>query len=324
VRPREGIAAPNTRACPVRLERAILAVDRAVSRLSRGQVFAVALLGVGVIGVPDYLVGSEISLSLFYLFPIGIATWYAGGGAGMAIVLISTFAALAGEIGAGNFVLRPWIVAWNGVLRLGFMLVVALLVDRLRVHLAIERRLARSDPLTGILNARAFTEQLQFRLDLAAREGNPISLAYVDLDDLKRLNDRGGHAEGDRILRLVASTLTESIRVTDELGRLGGDEFALLIGGADRPAAERVVAKVRNALLQAFGRERSSVTCSIGCVTFHAPPPSAKDAIGAADSLMYDVKRHGKNAVAFEAYPGQPVPYTRLGTAADAPTAERH
>lgn len=188
-----------------------------------------ALLGVGVVGVPDYLVGSEISLSLLYLFPIGFATWYAGDKAGTAIVLVSTAAALAGEIG-GNYPLRPWIVAWNGVLRLGFMLVVAMLLDLLRVHLAIERRLARSDPLTGILNARAFTEHLQFRLDLSARDGRPISLAYVDLDDLKRLNDRGGHSEGDRVLRLVASTLAESIRGTDELGRLGGDEFALLIG----------------------------------------------------------------------------------------------
>jgi diguanylate cyclase (GGDEF)-like protein len=222
-------------------------------------------------------------------------------------------AALAGELGGGNFASRPWIVAWNAVLRLGFMLVVALLLDRLQIHLARERKLARSDPLTGILNARAFTEHLQFRLDLSARDGIPISLAYVDLDDLKRLNDRGGHGEGDRVLRLVASTLSASVRGTDELGRLGGDEFAVLIGGADRTAAEHVVAKLRNALHRAFDCERSPVTCSIGCVTFHTPPPDAKDAIGAADSLMYDVKRQGKNAVAFEVFAGKAANIARRG-----------
>ena len=202
--------------------------------------------------------------------------------------------------------------------------VVAYLLDRLRAHLAIEQRLANSDPLTGVLNARAFMEQLQARLDLAAREGNPITVAYLDLDDFKRVNDRGGHGEGDRVLRLFASTLTQSIRRTDLLARVGGDEFALLISGADRNAVERVVSKLRNALNKAFVHERSAVTCSIGCVTFRAPLPSAEDAIHAADSLMYEVKNASKNAVIFAVFDHQTGKTAQPTAAADVPlTAHR-
>ena len=299
-------------------------VDRAMGNLSRGQVLATALVGVGVVAVPAYLLGSEISLSLLYLCPVGIATWYAGSKSGTVVAVISTLSVVAGEFGDGDLLNRPWIAAWNAVLHLGFMLVVAYLLDRLRVHFAIEQRLANSDPLTGVLNARAFTEQLQARLDLAAREENPITVAYLDLDDFKRVNDRGGHVEGDRVLRLVASTLTQAIRRTDLLARVGGDEFALLISGADSNAVEQVISKLRNALNKAFVHERLAITCSIGCVTFQAPLPSAEDAIHAADSLMYEVKNDSKNAVAFEVFDYQTGKAAKLAAAADAPlTAHR-
>ena len=227
------LSVPTVRDRSVNFERVFRLVDRAMAKLSRGQVLAAALVGVGVVAVPAYLLGSEISLSLLYLCPVGIATWYAGSKSGTVVALISTLSVVAGEFGDGDLLDRPWIAAWNAVLHLGFMLVIAYLLDRLRVHLAIEQRLADSDPLTGVLNARAFTVQLQARLDLAAREGNPITVAYFDLDDFKRINDRWGHGEGDRVLRLFASTLTQSIRRTDLLARVGGDEFALLIGAAD-------------------------------------------------------------------------------------------
>ena len=180
------------------------------------------------------------------------------------------------------------------------MLTVAYLLDRLRTQVDIEQQLARSDPVTGIFNRRAFLERLQYRLDLAVREEKPVVLAYIDLDDFKRVNDRGGHDEGDRVLRLVASTLTESVRRTDVVARLGGDEFGLLFAGADRASAERLIAKVRHSLLRTLTTEQSAVTCSIGCVTFQASAPDPDAALRAADSLMYKVKSQGKNAVAFE------------------------
>ena len=305
------------------IERVFGSVNRAMSRLTRAWVFCLALLGVGVVGVPDYLIGFEISLTLFYLWPVGVATWYVGQKTGVLIALITTFTALAADFGAGHLFTRAGLMMWNGFLHFGFMTIVAYLLDQLHVHIGIEQNLARLDPVTGISNGRAFLEHLRDRLGLAAREGKPITLAYIDLDDFKRINDRGGHDEGDRVLRLVASTLTASIRRTDIAARLGGDEFALLIAGADRTGAESLIAKVRHALHQAFGSERSVVTCSIGCVTFQEPLPSADGAIKAADSLMYKVKGEGKNAVAFEVFDCQIGNAAQPGAAADAPRAAR-
>ena len=298
-------------------------VGRAMSKLSRVRIFGVALLGVALVGVSDYLVGFEISLSVFYLGPVGIATWYAGRNTGVLIALISTLSAFAANLGAGHIVTRPGIMIWNGLLHFGFMLVVAYLLDSLRIHIESEQELARSDSLTGIVNRRAFLEHLQYHLDLAAREEKPITLAYIDLDNFKRINDRGGHEEGDRVLRLVASTLTESVRRTDMVARLGGDEFALLIAGADRAGAESLIEKVRQSLVQALDGEQSVVTCSIGCVTFQVPPPTADTAIRTADTLMYKVKSQGKNAVAFEVFNYQIGNAAEPGAAADAPRSAR-
>lgn len=286
----------------VNVERVFGPVNRAMRWLSRAGVVMVALLGVLIVGVPDYLVGYEISLSVFYLVPVGIATWYADRGSGVAIALVSMLSALAADVGAGRHDSHPWLMGWNGLLHLGFMLVVAYLLDSLHKHVEVEQDLARSDPLTGIYNRRAFLEQLQDRLDLASRQGKPITLAYIDLDDFKCVNDRSGHEEGDRVLRLIANTLAASIRRTDIVARLGGDEFALLIVGADLAGAERLIAKVRQGLQQAFAGDSDAVTCSIGCVIFPESPPEADAAIRAADALMYRVKNMGKNAAAFEIY----------------------
>jgi len=277
-----------------------------MSKLSRARIFGVALLGVALVSVSEHLIGFEISLSIFYLCPVGIATWYAGRKTGVLIALLSTFSVLAADLSAGRVLTRPGIMVWEGLLDFGFMLVVAALLESLRSHVEIEQELARSDPVTGICNRRAFLEHLQSRLDLADREEKPITLAYIDLDDFKRINDRDGHHEGDRVLNLVARTLTASVRRTDVVARLGGDEFALLITGADRTGAESLITKVGHALRQTLGYEQSLVTCSIGCVTFQPPPPNADAAIRAADTLMYKVKSRGKNAVAFEVI-GDPI-----------------
>lgn len=282
------------------IERTFDAANRAIGKWSRISITCMTLLGVMLVGVPDYLIGADISLSIFYLGPVGIAAWYAGSKRGALVALVSTAVALAAEFGAEHHLVRIGIMAWNGFLHLGFMLVVIYLLNQLRVHTENERKLARSDPLTGIFNRRAFMEHLRYGLQIEGREGKPITLAYIDLDDFKRINDEHGHEEGDRVLRRVADTLTASIRQADVVARLGGDEFALLLAGAGRDDAEKLAAKVRNALQQAFINGRSTVTCSIGCATFQGLLPDADGAIKAADSLMYKVKRQGKDAVAFE------------------------
>ena len=100
------------------------------------------------------------------------------------------------------------------------------------------------DPLTGALNSRAFTEQLQLEVDRAKRYDHPLSLAYIDLDNFKRVNDSRGHLEGDKVLRCVVTEMRKSVRANDVVGRLGGDEFALLMPETDVAAAHATIQQV--------------------------------------------------------------------------------
>jgi diguanylate cyclase (GGDEF)-like protein len=218
----------------------------------------------------------------------------------VAVALLAGLAWLAADLSAGQRLAQPLVMAWDTLMRIALLVIVAELLAALSAQLATARRLARLDSLTGIANRRAFDEQLQYGLALAARDGQPLSLAYIDVDDLKRLNDRDGHAAGDRALAVVGRTLGESVRRTDTVGRLGGDEFAVLLPNTDLAGAQSVIDKARSALAAALQAERLAVTCSIGTVTFVGPPPeNPAQALRAADDLMYEVKARGKNAAAF-------------------------
>jgi len=121
------------------------------------------------------------------------------------------------------------------------------LAHRVRMQYHDALALARTDPLTGLLNRRVFDEAIQDDCARAHRLGEALSLVYLDLDRFKGINDRYGHNEGDRILQLVAAAMGEAIRARVDRGfRLGGDEFALLLPGSDAAHAATVVARLRH------------------------------------------------------------------------------
>lgn len=277
-------------------------VDRLLRKFSSKSILILAVVCVVIISIPDYLAGLDISLSLFYILPIVIATWYAGKNAGFVIAFLSAVPLFLEQLNNNYLVNHQGIFFWNLFLQIGTTLTVVFLLDRLVAHAKNESNLARIDSVTGILNRRGFFEHLEFSLGLMAREEVKLALAYIDLDDFKAINDKEGHDEGDRVLRLVASTLEQSARQSDVIGRLGGDEFALLIHGVDQEQAPFFIEKIRLALKRAFETEKLMVTCSIGCVTFHALVIDINSAIKAADLLMYKVKREGKNGVVVEEF----------------------
>jgi diguanylate cyclase (GGDEF)-like protein len=278
-------------------------LDRVASRLSRSALVLAALVAVALLGLGDRFTGYEISFSLFYLAPISVACWYAGRSAGLLLVLVSAATWALADLSAGHIYGNYAVFAWNALVRLGVFFAFAQLLCALREHLDLAQRLARADPLTGLDNRRAFIERLQHGLALAAREHRPLTLAYLDVDDFKGVNDAHGHAVGDQVLRLVARTLLKSLRRTDAVGRLGGDEFALLLPDTDRAGAEHLIAKTREALYHTFRTESARPTFSIGAVTFTEPTPDAERAVSVADALMYQVKSRGKDGIAFEREP---------------------
>ena len=239
---------------------------------------------------------------MFYLAPVSLAAWYGGRRDGQVLALVASLVWSGSDLLAGYTHGHPAILAWDTAMHFVFLAFSAMLLEALRNRLADEQQLARRDPLTGALNLRAFQERLEYSLALSARDGEPLTLAYVDLDDFKRVNDLHGHARGDLVLTTVGHVVTEVVRQADTVARIGGDEFALLLPRTDAAGAADVLPKLAQRLADRFRVMDMSVTCSIGAVTFPRPPDSGDAAIRFADRVMYQVKRRGKNAIAFATF----------------------
>jgi diguanylate cyclase (GGDEF)-like protein len=163
-------------------------------------------------------------------------------------------------------------------------------------HLGELRFLADHDPLTRLLNRRAFVNRLDGEVARATRYGRSFGLIIADLDDFKQLNDRYGHAAGDEALVAFANVLLESLRRPDDAFRIGGDEFAVLLAEAAEEDAMQVVARVDSLLEKLAGGGEAwlaDLSASFGCA---ACPEDAKDSqtlFRLSDEALYDAKRNG-------------------------------
>jgi diguanylate cyclase (GGDEF)-like protein len=180
-----------------------------------------------------------------------------------------------------------------------------------RLKLALEtanqrlRRLVAVDGLTGIANRRHFDRALDRELRRTRRDGQPLSLVFLDLDHFKGFNDTYGHARGDDVLRLVAQTLDETVRRGGDLvARYGGEEFAVVLPGVDGRRASLYAERLRRRIWRLAipyndSQVTDRVTISAGVATV-APPMIATpdDLLGAADKALYRAKCLGRNRIA--------------------------
>jgi len=169
--------------------------------------------------------------------------------------------------------------------------------EKLQVALENEKNLSRIDFLTGIPNRRCFHQALTTESKRARRYQRPTTVAYIDVDNFKQVNDRLGHAVGDQLLKTIGRALETTLRETDTPARLGGDEFAILLPETDAESALVVLAKVQACLDAVMQQQRWPVSFSVGVVTFTRAPASAEEMVQRADELMYEVKRKGKRAM---------------------------
>lgn len=265
-----------------------------------------------IIGAVDYAVRLDLSLSIFYLVPIAISTWRVNRAAGLWISVLCGAAWLWADTAANDYT-YSFLPVWNSVIRLSFFMLVSYLISLQQQAYQREQQLARRDSLTGIHNRLSFVESLQLEMARSRRYLTPFTLAYLDIDNFKEINDRLGHQSGDRLLKTVAQQLRVELRTTDSLGRLGGDEFAILLPQIDPSQAYRSLVRV-HALLKSEIGSQWPVGFSMGAVTFLESPASVDDAIAQADQIMYDIKRQGKNALSVQvvspAHSCQPVENT--------------
>ncbi len=166
------------------------------------------------------------------------------------------------------------------------------LLERLRSE-------ARTDPLTGLLNRRAFDEYASRELAHAGRDDRPIALATFDIDHFKQINDEHGHVVGDRALVHIARLLARESRGIDIAARLGGEEFAVLMPGSDRAGAETFAERVRHALATADDPGLPDVRVSAG-ITATAVPIELETMLERVDAALHAAKRGGRDrTVAF-------------------------
>lgn len=266
--------------------------------LPRNETSLLSVLFATLIAIPDELSHHEVSWSLFYLAPISIATWYTGRRRGFCLALYCSIVSLLPDIVSTSFDHAHQIaVIWNALTHVVSYLFVVILLDLICQHVTLTQTQANTDILTGILNRRAFTEVLQHAVLMSRREGKPLTLAYVDVDNFKLVNDKFGHGEGDQVLQLIARSLVEFIRETDVVGRIGGDEFAIILPNTPAAEAETMLLRLHESAQTALQLRCPQAGLSIGAVSFIIPADNVVSVLATADSVMYEVKLQGKGRV---------------------------
>lgn len=248
-------------------------------------------LAAAAIGAVHYVTGPELTLSLFYLLPIMLVTWYVGPWAGVVIAFSCTGFWLLADLTVIDAFKRPAIPIVNETFRLLVFLIIVWITRTL--HRALERQkvLANIDPLTRISNRRAFFDLGERELKRARRFNYPLAVLYMDLDNFKRVNDDFGHHVGDELLCMVTRHIQGHIREIDLFGRLGGDEFCILLVDS-KPVATRKVARKLQLEISALMRSRNwPVAVSIGAATFLTFSGEMGEMIATADKLMYIAKK---------------------------------
>jgi diguanylate cyclase (GGDEF)-like protein len=278
-----------------------------LEKQSRATILVLGSLLIAVLGVLDYVTGPDLSLFIFYLIPVSLATWFAGPAAGIALSVLSAVAWSLADIlssHAGRHAVVPY---WNLVMELSSFFLASSVLAGLRSSMEREQKLGRIDYLTGAVNSRYFAELADREIQRALRYGHIFTAAYLDLDNFKTVNDHKGHQEGDRLLKLVVATIADSIRATDIVARLGGDEFILLFPETGSDMARTAVEKIREKLLELMIANDWPVTFSFGLVTFDSAPQSVNHLVKLTDAVMYEVKNSGKDGVKCSTYSAPPV-----------------
>lgn len=269
-------------------------------RLEAAPRWAIVLLTASLIGaavLADWSTGTEVALTPAYLLPIALSAWYLPR---PALALVTALCAVLWLIvDVTELVRHPALEVVRMSIEFGIYLVFALLLSAMRTQYDRQRELARTDVMTGLRNRRAFWSDGELELERCRRFAQPVAVAYIDVDGFKRVNDRFGHRRGDDLLRVVATTLVDSLRRIDLIARIGGDEFAVLLPGTDATGAATALGKLQERLAIAL-RDPFGTSCSIGCVVATAAPISIDEVMHRADNLMYSVKSRGRGALRIE------------------------
>lgn len=253
-----------------------------------------------VVGFLDALTGYELNFFIFYLAPVSIAAWHGSKKMGLFIAGLSGFIWVLIDLYSGHEYSHFFIPFWNGGIRMSVFVIMAIALSNLKTQMDLRELNAYHDSLTGLLNSLGFREKAEPLLQFVKRNHEHYSLAFIDLDNFKHVNDTLGHAEGDLVLKNVGLVMAENLRKSDLVCRMGGDEFIILLPNLNEMKVRKVLDDLKIKMGAMAKENKWPIGFSIGVGIFNGSRTPLEDAIAQADALMYDVKRHGKNAIFYK------------------------
>ncbi|HEV6965306.1 GGDEF domain-containing protein [Roseateles sp.] len=273
---------------------------------TRGERWVVRLLTVGVLlalGCARIATDAEFVFVSLSLLPVLLGAWVLGLSEGLSLATLAASMWLLGDAASNRPRSDVWVYAVNGLTHLLTYSAAVLLATRLHRRFERAHEHAFRDELTGLYNRRAFFELGEQLVDGAKRSARSMAIIFVDLDNFKAINDRDGHSAGDEALRMAANALSHGARDTDLLARLGGDEFVFLLSDVDAADATRAGERLMRSARLALGRF-PGLSASVGIAWFEVVNLPLEELLAAADELMLDAKRGGKDALVFRAFGG--------------------
>ncbi len=252
------------------------------------------------IGSLDSITSYNISVSALYLLPIMLIAWFEGGVSAAIIAIFSATTWAMSDLVSGHPYSRIAIPIWNAAMVLGMFLIVAYSITAVKKLLIKEREHAHTDDLTGVENIRFFYEQARIEISKSTIDKRPLTLAYIDIDNLRHVNDTLGHIAGDYLLHEAAQVMKSTLRSVDVIARLGGSKFAILMPETKNENATVIIYKVQEHLLDMAEKNGWPVTFRTDVVTCYSPDYTIDELIKVAEDLMNAAKKTGKNMANYE------------------------
>lgn len=274
-----------------------MSVSDKIRNLPRMALVALGSLTIAGAAYIDNATGQNLSFLCFYLLPVAFFVWFTTRRIGVLISVLCAVIWVVENVSDRGHLYHSDISYLNMSIELVFFFMVTLLLTSLKEALGINEELSRIDALTGTVNRRAFYDLAGREIARLERYKHPFTVAYMDIDNFKVVNYRFGHKAGDQLLRSVADTVRKNLRKLDIISRFGGDEFTILLPETEAEAAQVVLSRMRNVLLNIMEANKWPVTFTFGTVTFLKPPSSVEEMVKKVGSLMYSAKDSGMNTI---------------------------
>jgi diguanylate cyclase (GGDEF)-like protein len=278
----------------------IRALISVLNTLPKPAVMGISIAFIVAIGAVGSSLATPASLLLFYLIPVILSTWFVGVRPGFLTAGLSAIAVAYAQWVPSQLVLLS---LWNGTVAGLVGCFVADLMHRIKISTEIERQLARTDASTGAINRRFFMELLEAEFNRAERYRFPLTLVYMELDNLAEINQRLGYQKGDELLYQFVEQLSEALRANDVVARLSDDEFAMILPQTNDTQAQLAFTRILPELKTALEAQDVPIECIFGVMTFLEMPDDFITINDEAAKLLKKTKASGQSRLAFEVRP---------------------